>query len=70
MELHFNPDSMANIIAIKGGFSISGVNIRINSDKECDIIVEHHNHIIKFQEFRYGLVYYDTPNKLISHIFF
>ena len=68
MVSHFNSGSMANILAIKDVASIPGVHINMDSRKERAIIVEYNNHIIKFQECCYGLYYYDTVNKFISHI--
>ena len=38
------------------------------SGKERTNIVEYKNQIIKFQECGYGLHYYDTANKFISHV--
>ena len=40
----------------------------MDSRKERVIIVEYKNQIIKFQEFRDGLYYYDTADKFISHV--
>ena len=68
MEVHLNPDSMANIIEIKNVDSIPGVHISMDSRKERVIIVEYQNQIIKFQECCDGLYYYDTANKFRSHI--
>ena len=50
MEVHFNPESMANIIAIDDVSSVPGVHISIYSRKERAIIVKYHNQIIKFLE--------------------
>ena len=49
MEVHFNTDYMANILAIKDFDSILGVHISMYSRKECAIVVEYKNQIIKFQ---------------------
>ena len=49
MELHFNPDSMANIITIKDFYSIPGVHISMDSRKELAISVEYHNQFIDFR---------------------
>ena len=49
MEVHFNPESMANILEIRVVASILGVYISMDSKKERVIIVEYKNHIIKFQ---------------------
>ena len=68
LEVHFNLDSMSNILAIKYVASIPGVHISMDSSKECVIIVEYKNHIIKFQEYYYGLYYYDSANTFISHV--
>ena len=68
MEVHFNLDSMANFLLIKDVDSIPGLHISVDSREERVIIVEYHNHIIKFQECFDGLYYYDTANKFISHI--
>ena len=68
MEAHFNPDSMAKIFEIKDVASIPGVHISMDSRKECTSIVEYKNHIIRFQECRDGLYYYNNSNKFISHI--
>ena len=68
MEVSFNPDSTANILSIKDVSPIPGVYIIKNSRKEHAIIVEYNNQIIKFQECRDGLYYYDTANKFISHV--
>ena len=59
---------MVNIIVIKDVVSIPGVYISMYWSKERVIILEYQNQIIKFQECRYGLYYYDTVNKYISHI--
>ena len=48
MEVHFNPESMSNILAIRYVASIPLVNISMGSKKECAIIVEYNNHITKF----------------------
>ena len=48
MELHFNPDPMDNILAIKDVASILGVHISTYSRKERTIIMEYQNQIIKF----------------------
>ena len=66
MEVHFNPESTANNISIKDVSSISEVYIIMDSRKERMIIVEYHNHIIKFHEFRDGLYNYDTVNNFSS----
>ena len=55
MEVHFNPDSMANILLIKDVASVPGVHISMDSSKERSIIVKYNNQIIKFQESRDGL---------------
>ena len=68
MEVHFNPESMANILPIKDVASIPVLNISMYSRKERAIIVEYKNQIIKFQEFCDVLYYYDTANKCISHV--
>ena len=68
MEVHLNLDSMANILAMKYFASIPGLHISIDSSKDCAIIVEYHNNMIKFQEYCDGLYYYDTVNKFISQI--
>ena len=49
MEVHFNAYSIANILVIKDVDSIPGVHISMDSRQEHTIIVEYHNHIIKFQ---------------------
>ena len=54
MEEHFNPDSIANILAIKYVASILGVHISMDSRKECVLIVEYNNQMIKLQECRDG----------------
>ena len=59
---------MANIVTIKDVASIPGVNIIMDSRKECAIIVEYNNNILKFQKCRDGFYYYDTANKFISHV--
>ena len=59
---------MSNILLIKYSASISGVHIRMDSSKGRAIIVEHNNHIIKFQVCCDGLYYYHTANKFISHV--
>ena len=68
MEVHFNLDSMANIIAIKYVASIPGLHTIMYSRNDSAIIVEYHNHMIKFQECCDSLYYYDTDNKFISHM--
>ena len=68
MEVNFNLDSMANILAIKDVSSTTGVHISMDPRKERAIIVEYQKQIIKFQECRDGLYYYDTFNKSISPI--
>ena len=68
MEIHFYPESMANIIGTKDVASTPGVHISIDSRKDSAIIVGYQNQVIKFQEYRDGLYYYDTANKFISHI--
>ena len=68
MEVHFNTESTSNILAIKDVNSIPGVLISMYSGKERTNIVEYKNQIIKFQECGYGLHYYDTANKFISHV--
>ena len=68
MEVHFNPDSMANIIAVNNVASITWVYISMDSKKERVIIVDDQNNMIKFHECCDGLYYYDTANKFISHI--
>ena len=55
---------MENILAVKA----IPVHIHMYSEKECTIFVEYHNQIIKFQEYRDGLYYYNTANTFISHI--
>ena len=55
MEVHFKPESMENILAIKDATSIPRVHISMDSSKERAIIVEYKNQIIKFQECRDGL---------------
>ena len=59
---------MANILAIKDVSSIPGVHISTDSRKERAIMMEYKNQIIKFQECRDGLYYYDTANKFISNV--
>ena len=59
---------MTNILAIKDVASIPGLHISMNSRKESLIIVEYQNESIKFQECSYGLYFYDTDNKVISHL--
>ena len=49
MEVHLNPNSMANILAIKYVSSIPGVHISMDSSKERVIILEYKNQMIKFQ---------------------
>ena len=68
MEVHFNPDSMANILVIKDVASIPVLHISMYLRKERAIIAEYKNQIIKFQECHDGLYYYDNANKFISHI--
>ena len=68
MEVHLNIDSMTNIIAIKDVSSIPGVHISTDLRKERAIIMEYKNQVIKFQECRDGLYYYDTSNKFISNV--
>ena len=68
MDIHLNPESIAKIISIKNVASIPGVHISIDSRKERVIILEYHNHIIKFQECLDGFYYYSTNNTFISHI--
>ena len=68
MEVHFNPDSMANILASKDVSSIPDVHISVDSRNERVIIVGYHNHIIKFHKCCDGLYYYDTSNKYTSYI--
>ena len=50
MEVHLNPDLMANILAIKDVDSITGLHISMGSRKEPEIIFKYKNQIIKFQE--------------------
>ena len=68
MEVHFNIESMANILLIKDVASIPGVHISVYSRKERAIIVEYNNQIIKFQEFRDEFYHYDAANKFISRV--
>ena len=48
MEVHFNPDSMDNILDIKYVSSIPGVHIIMDLRKKRVIIVEYQNEIIEF----------------------
>ena len=59
---------MANTFAIKDIDSIPGVHSIMDSNKMRAIIVEYKNHIIKLQECRYGLYYYDNANKFILNV--
>ena len=68
MEVNFNTDAMEKNLAIKDFYSMPGLRINMDSSKECEIIVEYQNKIIKFQEYRDGLYYYDTDNKFTSPI--
>ena len=68
MEVNFNPDTMAKILAIMDVVSIPGVHISVDSRKEHAIILEYNNQIIKFQGCHDGLYCYDTANKFISHV--
>ena len=41
IEVHFNLNSMANIVALKDMSDVPGVLITMNSSKECAIAVEY-----------------------------
>ena len=68
MEVHFNPDSIANVLVIKNIASIPELHRIMDSRKEHVIIGEYQNHITKLRECRDGLNYYDAVNKFTSHI--
>ena len=68
MEVHFNPDSMANILVIKYVDEIPGLHISMYSRKDRAIIVEYNNQIIKFRGCFDGLYYYDASNEFLSHV--
>ena len=68
MEVHFNPDSLANILSINNISSIPVVHIIMDLRKKRVIIVEYQNQMIKFLECRDGLYYYDNVNKFISQM--
>jgi hypothetical protein len=60
LPVHFNADSMANILAIKDVASIPGVRLTMDSSKERAIIVEYGDELLKFDECQDGLYFYDT----------
>ena len=62
--VHFNADSMANILSLKDIASLSDVRIRIDTDQDCAIFVELGDKMWQFSECRDGLYYYDTAQNL------
>ena len=65
--IHFNIDSMSNVLAVMGDDSILGVHISMDSRNERVVTVEYYNQVIKFQEFYDSLYYYDTANQ-VNHV--
>ena len=63
IRVHFNEESMANILSLKDVASLPGVRIRMDTIQERAIFVELGDEVWKFAECRDGLYYFDTaPN--------
>ena len=60
LKMHFNEDSMANILCLKDVANIEGVQITMDSLKERAMLVHHKGQCYKFKECSEGLYYYDT----------
>ena len=66
LSVHFNPDSMANILAMKDVASIPGVRITYDSAKERLILVHFNKCIYRFTECKEDLYFYDTKSDKVE----
>ena len=60
MTVHFNPDSMANILSMKHVAAIPGVRVTYDSIVEKTMFVHFNGYVYKFRECSEGLYYYDV----------
>jgi hypothetical protein len=60
IKVHFNEDSMANILSLKDVASLPNVRVRMDTYQDRAIFVELGENVWKFAECRDGLYYYDT----------
>jgi hypothetical protein len=62
IPVHFNPDSMANILSMKDVVSLPGVTVTMDSSKERALLVSFGTSELKFTECSEGLYFYDVNN--------
>ena len=62
LKVHFNEESMANILSMKDVASIPGVRVIYDSSAERAILVHFNNCIYKFKECREGIYCFDTTS--------
>ena len=64
VQMHYNQDSIANVLSLKSVASIPGVRVTMDSGVERAIMVElpEKGRVIKFVECTDGLYYHDTKN--------
>ena len=60
VEVHFNQDSLANILALSDVANLPGARITMDTLEERVILLHYNDQIFKFKECVDGLYYYDT----------
>ena len=62
LKVHFNAESMANILSMKDVASLPGVRVVHDSSTERAILIHFTNCTYKFKECRKGLYFFDTTS--------
>ena len=60
INVHYNHESMANIVSMKDVLSLPNVKVTMDSSQERAVIVDFKGDIFKFTECANGLYFYDT----------
>jgi hypothetical protein len=62
IEVHFNSNSMANILSLKDVAEMTGARITMDTSKNCEIIVHFNGQAYHFTEHAEGLYYLDMAD--------
>ena len=66
LKVHFNEDSLANIVSLSDVASMPGARVTMDTDKERAILLHYNDSVVRFEECGDGL-YYVNASELLNH---